>query len=288
LVPGDDERKHRRRLVVWLVVTLCVLAELIGLGLVRAHGATALGAPIISAVGLPADPTTAPSATFFFTNDRTVVFSCTLDGGEPVSCGAGLLGSRSYPGPLEVGRHVFEVRAFAGGETSDPATYAWTVVGEPGESAPPSDDAGAKGSSGGTDDAGGTSDGTSSSQGSASARDDGAPFEISGDVGGLEPGIPKPILLRLHNPNENAISVTSITVEVAVESTPPGCASASNIVLAQAQGITGHDPVVVPGRSTVVLRPGRAPTITLRNRPWNQDACKGKSFELTYSGKAHS
>jgi len=287
LVPGDDDRRHRRRLVVWLVVTLCVLAELIGLGLVRALGATALNAPIISSVGLPTDPTTVRSATFFFTNEQTVAFSCTLDGGEPASCGAGLLGSSSYPGPLEVGRHVFEVRAFAGGETSDPATYAWTVVAEPVEPVPPPDEGGTQ-TTGDRDAAGDTSDGTVSSQGSASVPDDSAPFEISGQVGGLAPGITKPILLRLHNPTQDAISVTSISVEIAADSTPPGCKSSSNVALEQADTITEEDPVVVPGLGTVVLSPGRAPTITLRNQLWNQDVCKGKSFELTYSGRAHS
>jgi len=286
-VPGDDDRRHRRRLVVWLVVTLCVLAELIGLGLVRALGATALNAPIISSVGLPTDPTTVRSATFFFTNEQTVAFSCTLDGGEPASCGAGLLGSSSYPGPLEVGRHVFEVRAFAGGETSDPATYAWTVVAEPVEPVPPPDEGGTQ-TTGDRDAAGDTSDGTVSSQGSASVPDDSAAFEVSGQVGGLAPGITKPILLRLHNPNQDAISVTSITVEIAADSTPPGCKSGSNVALEQADTITEDDPVVVPGQGTVVLSPGRAPTITLRNQLRNQDVCKGKSFELTYSGRGHS
>jgi hypothetical protein len=85
LVPGDDYKGHRRRLVVWLVVTLCVLAELVGLGLVRASGASALTAPVISSVGLPADPTTVRSATFFFTNEQTSAFRCTLDAGAPAS-----------------------------------------------------------------------------------------------------------------------------------------------------------------------------------------------------------
>ena len=281
---GDDDRRRRRRLVVWLVVALCVLAELIGLGLVRASGATSLTAPVMSSVGLPTDPTTVRSATFFVTNEQTVEFRCALDGGAPSSCGSGLLGSMSYPGPLEIGRHVFEVRAMVGRKTSDPATYAWTVAAEP---PPPPNDGGTGGSSDG-DGTGDASGGTSSSQGSGSAGDDGAPFEISGEVGGLAPGITKPILLTLRNPNPEAIRVTSITVEIADDSTPPGCKSGSNMALRQADGITADDPVVVPGRGLVVLSAGRAPTITFRNQPWNQDVCKGKSFELTYSGSAHS
>lgn len=280
---GDDYRRHRRRLVVWLVVTLCVFAELVGLGLVRASGATGLSAPVISSVGLPADPTTVRSATFFFTNEQTVEFRCTLDGGAPDSCGAGLLGSESYPGPLSVGRHVFEVRALVGTDASDPATYAWTVGPSPVEPTPQPDDGGAE-ANGDGDGSEGTSGGTSDGSGAA---EDGVDFEISGAVDGLAPGITKPIPLQLHNPNAAAIRVTSITVEIAADSSPPGCESDSNIALRQA-AITEDDPVVVPGGGSVVLSPGRAPTITFRNRPWNQDVCKGKSFELTYTGSAHS
>jgi hypothetical protein len=271
--------------VAWLIVTLCVLAELVGLGLVRASGATALTAPVISSVGLPTDPTPVRSATFFFTNEQTVEFRCTLDGGVPASCGAGLLGSKSYPGPLSVGRHVFEVRALSGTDASDPATYAWTVTAEAVEPIPPPDEG--AGGSGDGNDANGASGGTSSSQGSG-ATDEGARFEISGGVGGLAPGITKPILLTLRNPNADAIRVTSIVVEISDDSTPRGCSSASNVALRQADGISEDDPVVVPGKSTVVLSASRAPTITFRNQPWNQDVCKGTSFELTYSGRAHS
>jgi len=285
-VSGDDYRRHRRRLVVWLVVTLCVLAELVGLGLVRASGATALTAPVISSVGLPADPTTVRSAAFFFTNEQTVEFRCSLDGGAPASCGAGLLGSMSYPGPLSFGRHVFEVRALHGSDVSDPATYAWTVAVEPVGLTPPPDDAG-DGGNGDGDTSDGESGGPPPSHGSGAADGD-VPFEISGAVDGLAPGITKPILLTLRNPNADAIRVTSIVVEISEDSTPPGCSSASNIALRQAMGITEDDPVVVPARTTVVLTASRAPTITFRDQPWNQDVCKAKSFDLTYSGSAHS
>jgi hypothetical protein len=185
---------------------------------------------------------------------------------------------------LSVGRHVFEVRALVGTDASDPATYAWTVAAEAVEPSPPPDEG--AGGSGDENDAAGALGGTSS-QGTGAA-DDGAPFDISGGVGGLAPGITKPILLTLRNPNAYAIRVISIVVEISDDSTPPGCSSASNVALSQADGISEDDPVVVPGRGTVVLSPGQAPAITLRDQPWNQDVCKGRSFELTYSGRAHS
>ena len=47
--------------------------------------------------------------------------------------------------------------------------------------------------------------------------------------------------------------------------------------------------MLVPGHGAVVLKTyPHAPRIGFRNRPWNQDVCKGKSFGLTYAGSAHS
>lgn len=273
-----DGKRQRRRLVVWLVVTLCVLAELVGVGLLRASGANGLTAPIISSVGLPTDPARERSATFMFTYDRTVAFECMLDGGATAACGVGLFGSRTYPGPLAVGRHTFEVRAVSGTKTSSPASYSWTiVVPSPGGGTP-----GAGG--GGSGDSGGGSSGDG-----GSSTDERASFDIAGDVEGLAPGVTKPIVLTLRNPNAAPIYVTEIAVEIADESTPPGCAAEPNIALDQPSGITASSPVLVPGHGTVVLgRHPQAPRITFLNRPWNQDVCKGKSFALTYSGSAHS
>ena len=96
------EKRRKRRLVVWLLVTLCVLADLIGVGALRASGASGLGAPVISPVGLPTDPTTARSAVFMFTYDRTADFRCRLDGAN-ADCGSGIFGQAVYEGPLALG-----------------------------------------------------------------------------------------------------------------------------------------------------------------------------------------
>jgi len=274
----DGDKRQRRRLVVWLVVTLCVLAELVGVGLLRASGANGLTAPIISPIGLPADPARERSATFMFTYDRTVAFECTLDGAATAACGLGLFGSRTYPGPLALGRHTFEVRAVTDTETSSPASYSWTIAVPSADGDTP----GTSGSGSGDSDAGSSGDGGSSTEEPAS-------FEIAGDVDGLAPGITKPIVLTLRNPNAAPIYVTAVAVDIADDSTPPGCASAPNIALEQPSGITASSPVLVPGHGTVVLghRP-EAPQISFLNRSWNQDVCKGKSFELAYSGSAHS
>jgi hypothetical protein len=97
------------------------------------------------------------------------------------------------------------------------------------------------------------------------------------------------IALTLMNPNSVRIRVTRVTVAVSPESSPPGCSSAKNLVLHQATGITSAAPVVIPARGTVALTTApRAPRIGFRNLPTSQEACKGASFRLTYSGRAHS
>jgi len=267
------EKRRKRRLVVWLLVTLCVLADLIGVGALRASGASGLGAPVISPVGLPTDPTTARSAAFMFTYDRTAEFRCTLDAAD-AECGSGIFGQAVYEGPLAIGRHTFEVRALTGRDVSPPASYAWTIA-----ATPTAGDGSGDGSGEGGSDAGAGESSTAES----------LPFDISGDVAGLAPGVARPIVLTLENPSAAAIFVTSVVVEISVDSTPPGCPSATNIALEQASGISLSSPIRVPGHDSVVLRAHPlAPVITLVDRPWNQDACKGKSFALAYSGSAHS
>ena len=264
------EKRRRRRLVLWLLVTLCILAELLGIGLLHAMGVSALRAPVISSVGLPTDPTRERSAAFMFTYDRTADFRCTFDGVRE-HCGSGVFGQVTYEGPLTLGRHTFEVRAITGQEVSPRASYSWTVVATP-------DDGGGSGPGGAV-----------SGSGQSSTAGDSAPFEISGDVTGLVPGVSQPIVLTLRNPNAAAIFVTSVAVEIGEDSTPPGCPSEPNIALDQPSGISAATPLRVPGHGSVVLTTyPLAPRIGFVDRSWNQDVCKGKSFALSYSGSAHS
>jgi hypothetical protein len=114
-------------------------------------------------------------------------------------------------------------------------------------------------------------------------------FRISGDVTGLAPGATSVIALTLTNPNSVRIRVTRVTVAVSGDSSPPGCSSAKNLVLHQATGIRSEAPVVIPARGSVKLTTfPRAPRIGFRNLEASQEACKGKSFRLTYSGSAHA
>ncbi len=116
----------------------------------------------------------------------------------------------------------------------------------------------------------------------------GADFQISGGVTGLQPGVPKPIRLTLTNPNDEQIYVTQLRVAISADSTPTGCPSATNIRITQSD-TSDNWPIAVPGDgSTILANAPRAPQIELLDQPWNQDACKGASFTLTYSGSAHS
>ncbi len=75
---------------------------------------------------LPANPTTATTATFSFTStDPTATFECRLDGGGYSACTS----PKTYNGPLSVGSHTFEVRAKdpAGNVDGTPAVYTWAV-----------------------------------------------------------------------------------------------------------------------------------------------------------------
>jgi hypothetical protein len=125
--------------------------------------------------------------------------------------------------------------------------------------------------------------------GAASLSADPVPFRISGDVSGLVPGVPADVPLTLENPNAQPIYVTSIVADIDSGRDPPGCASASHVSLEQPTGITSDAPATVPGHGAVVLRTyPSAPRITLRATAADDDACKGTSFVLAYTGSAHS
>jgi hypothetical protein len=125
--------------------------------------------------------------------------------------------------------------------------------------------------------------------GAASFSSDPVPFRISGDVSNLVPGVPVDVPLTLANPNAQPIQVTSVRAEIAPGGDPPRCPAATYVVLEQPVGITAAAPVVVPARDEVVVHEyARAPRITLLATAADEDACKGTSFELTYTGSAHS
>jgi len=107
-----------------------------------------------------------------------------------------------------------------------------------------------------------------------------------GSLGALFPGAPAQTLpLTIANPNPVPILVTSITVSA--NASPPGCASAENLILSGASA-SSASPIQVPANGSVSLPGpgGSAPTIGLRDLPVSQDACQGAQFPLSFSGTA--
>jgi hypothetical protein len=253
----DDERPNRKRRVVWQAVLLCVLATALAVRVLPALGTSGPPRPEISSVRLPENPTSETSARFMYTDAQPVSFECALDGSRFAACGSNYFGSRSYAGPLSAGSHTFRVRAVSGSKTSSAASYTWAI--------------------------------RTSLAVEQIATTRAASVEISGSVGELAPGVTGVISVTFKNPNTVPIHVTDLTVEIAADSTPSGCSSASNIILRQATGITSGTPVTVPaGSSVTVTTYPRAPEISFPNLSVNQDVCKDKSFTLTYTGSAQS
>jgi hypothetical protein len=108
-------------------------------------------------------------------------------------------------------------------------------------------------------------------------------FTITGDVGGLGPGLWLRIPVRITNPHNFTIYVESLTVSV---SSAPGTCPAGGFEL-QPSTASSASPIVVPANSSSFLVPlAQQPQIRLRNLASNQDACKGQSVSLSYAGTA--
>ena len=117
---------------------------------------------------------------------------------------------------------------------------------------------------------------------------DGKTFGISGDVGDLlYPGAsPAAIDLQLANPNDKAIWITNLTVQV--DGASNSC-SADNFAVQQ---YTGGYPLRIEKRETHTLSElgvpsDLLPTLQLRDLPnTDQDACKDATVTLSYAGSA--
>ncbi len=131
------ELVSRERRAIWLLILLLLFAVALGLGLWIARGAGGPPIPVISPIGLPKDVTHQRSARFMFSAARPVTFQCALDERPFTNCGAKVVGSKSYPGPLPWGQHTFKVRAALGHRTSPAATYSWFILRSSGQTPAP-------------------------------------------------------------------------------------------------------------------------------------------------------
>jgi hypothetical protein len=197
----------------------------------------------------PTDPSTSTSAAFGFTDAESGV---AFECRLDAGAWTGCTSPKAYSG-LAAGRHLFAVRALdAAGNHSDAAEYAWSVVLPAG----------------------------------------GQPFTLAGGLAGgllLSPGRSGALALRVTNPNDVAIFVTSLTVTIQPGSTRAGCDGLGNLTVTQSNASEAN-PLSVPAHGTVTLPAGgvSAPQIAMLNLSTNQDACKGAAFTFSFSGSAHS
>lgn len=101
----------------------------------------------------------------------------------------------------------------------------------------------------------------------------------------LRPGDPaQAIPVRIVNPNSVPVTVTSLTVAVSAD--PAGCPANPNLELGPSS-LSPTTPLVLPagGEATLPSGPISAPTIALRELPFNQDACQGASFPLSFTAE---
>lgn len=102
----------------------------------------------------------------------------------------------------------------------------------------------------------------------------------------LHPGAPpQTIPVRVANPNSVPVRVTSLTIAVSAD--PPGCPASPNLELAPSS-LSSTAPLVLPAGGELVLPTPAiaAPTIALRELPFNQDACQGATFPLRVDAEA--
>jgi len=248
----------RRRHLVVAVLVVCALVLLLVL-LAGVGPSTGPRAPRITST--PADGS--PTAVFSFDGQGT--FECAVDSVRFVPCRSPV----SY-GILPVGRHVFMVRGVANGADGDLATYQWVArVGTP------------RGTGG-----------RIAAHPAGSSRPlvaGGLSFSIEGDLPGrLSPGSGGAIPLRIGNPHPYPITVSGVQVTIDAGSSREGCDGRVDLGLRQSNSAGGAIGLLVPANATVTL-PAQgvtAPLLWMRDRPVNQDACKGARFAVRYGGVA--
>lgn len=117
------------------------------------------------------------------------------------------------------------------------------------------------------------------------------PMEFSidplfGPLPELMPGDPPQQLpVRITNPNPATIEVTGVTVAVVPDR--PACAADPNFAVTPA-GLTPEAPLSIPagGSATLPNPTASAPTLALRELTVDQNACRGASLQLVFSGEA--
>jgi hypothetical protein len=114
------------------------------------------------------------------------------------------------------------------------------------------------------------------------------PFEVEprpASVGPLYPGAaPVPIRVVISNPNDVAITVTSLRVTAGGGA--EGCEPKANVALTAPDLSQANLRIPAGGSLTLPSAKVAAPTIGLRELGVDQDACQGAKFDLSFSGSA--
>jgi hypothetical protein len=199
----------------------------------------------------PEVETISTTATFRLTGGaQEVDFRCRLDRSAWRGCGHTV----TYESVM-AGRHQFSARAIRrGAQPSRVVSFGWTVDA-PFIPVTPVDPGG-------------------------------PPFEIaqSGPPPLLYPGAgPSPLPVTLSNPNPDPIEVTSLSA--VITAAPAGCTARENVRV-EPSPVSSADPLVVPAGGTLDVTAAQAPTIELVENGTNQDACRGGSFSLRFTGSA--
>jgi hypothetical protein len=117
-----------------------------------------------------------------------------------------------------------------------------------------------------------------------------ASFKIEGDATReIVPGIQVPIELRFTNGQPKPMTISRLRVSIEQLDTPHADSghpcTLEDFELTQ---VSGYEEWILLPNSTIGLRelglaPSKWPQITMRNRPVNQDGCKGAKLTLNYS-----
>jgi hypothetical protein len=112
-------------------------------------------------------------------------------------------------------------------------------------------------------------------------------FSISSDQpSGLSPGASAPLGLTLTNPNAFPLAVTSLRISIRERTSKAACSGSANYVAAPFSG--GYPLLLPPGTAHLAeLGPRSAlPAVAMLDLPASQDACRGATVYLDYSGTA--
>lgn len=110
-------------------------------------------------------------------------------------------------------------------------------------------------------------------------------FGIAGDIPSpLRPGSSQPLDLTLTNPYDFDLKVQTLAVTISTDKA--GCDGSTNYQVDLPAGLL---PLTLqPGTHTLssITAPSNTPAIRMLNLPVNQDACKGATIDLDYTGTA--